>query len=459
MVAGESTSSTSNSNSNSNNKIKGNGGRTNNNNSNNADDDDNQEPSNANNSPESAGLARGIARSAAHRGASRAAVGRLPLRSAIKTKVSVPVPASSALARIQRVAKVSDRAATGFDFVAEARNATAAQTSTQPEAKTKTKTIGKKLPPSSSNWRSKAWNFAGGLTKNTILGAAVFATYEGMLDSPSYCYYGYSYDSISGLNNRSSGKKNNDPAIPCPGNESIAGDDDNDCNNNDSSRLGGDNEKPRLVWHYASGFCAGSVHAVFGRAIEGVVSFSTTIMMTSSSRAAATAAATVAAPTPSPSFLPYLLHHAISHAVLFGSYETIKRMVVPIIAPLESNDNVGNDDETENGSSATNGSIFDGKLVAVALAGGIAGIGQQIVGDWTEEVAGAVGANKGTSANNKGMTTTMMTMTQQQNNKLWSALTKLPSYSARSLWMTSIPTAIGFVAFEYGREAVSGDDI
>jgi len=184
--------------------------------------------------------------------------------------------------------------------------------------------------------------------------------------------------------------------------------------------------------------------------------------MASSSRTAAAVATTVVAPTPSPSFLPYLLHHAISHAVLFGSYETIKRMVMPILTPLESNDNIYNagdcndDVETLENSSTTNDSIFDGKLAAVAFAGGIAGIGQQIVGDLTEQVAEVVGTNKGTTANNKGM----MTMTtQQRNTKLWSAMTKLPSYSARSLWMTSIPTAIGFVAFEYGREAVSGDDL
>ena len=129
------------------------------------------------NSPESAGLARGLARSAAPRGASNIAVGRLPLSrtgpSSIVSKTSSVARAtkssSGRMARIQKVAKVSDRASTGFDFVdAHQQSLTATETH--------------KSPNVNDGWKIRISNFARSLVKNTLLGAAVFATYEESID-------------------------------------------------------------------------------------------------------------------------------------------------------------------------------------------------------------------------------------------------------------------------------------
>eukprot|EP00536_Pseudo-nitzschia_multiseries_P001289 jgi/Psemu1/282921/fgenesh1_pg.16_\ len=412
-------------------------------------------------SPESAGLARGLARSAAHRGASRAAVGRLPLTNP-KAPGGVRVGSGSgatgtSVARIRRVARVSDRAATGFDVVTEAHNATAAATTTPTTATSETQALA----------RSRALAFAGGLVKNTILGAAVFAAYEGMLDWGNGFDDGKDeceepqYSLASGVGTNGNGNDNGnghghehehehgdatattDPRPRDDDDVDVVG----ECGSSDSTPPGSGDAGTGtaaftfapapalplpLARHYGSGFCAGSVHAVLGRAIEGITTSTASILAT-------TARATPAAPVtpviqPAPLFLPYLLHHSVSHAVLFGSYETIKRgLLRSLLLSVEDDDkDDDNDNDEETG--------FERKLAAVALAGGTAGIGQQLVGDWTEGVASAVGA-KGNSKN---------------PGALRSAIVRVPGYSARTLGMASVPTAIGFVAFEYGREAVLG---
>ena len=332
------------------------------------------------NSPESAGLARGLARSAVPKGAGRIAVGRLPLRpdQVIATKGRIANP--TRMAKIQRVARVSDRASTGFDFV-EAHQ----------EAKSE---VVKK-----ESWGRRATNFAGSLAKNTILGMAVFATYEEAIDK-------FAEENQEVLD-----------WIPTAGEET-----------RDSTRL----------WqHYAAGFCAGSVQAGLGSAIESVLTLiwqplQHRFLGASSVATPNTAAATV-------TFVPNLLHHATSHAVLFGSYETLKRAATLALGTIStSNTHVDTNNGIEEPPSEDNG-FLDGQLVAVALAGGTAGICQQFVIDVVDQVIQARKSAK-----------------KQPIGKLLTSI-QPPRYSAKSLLMLSIPTSIGFVAFEYGREAVLAD--
>ena len=75
-------------------------------------------------------------------------------------------------------------------------------------------------------------------------------------------------------------------------------------------------------------------------------------------------------------------------------------------------------------------SYLDDRFFIVAFAGGIAGISQQIISDYTEQL-----------------------MTQRSlTRKNWPSINKP---SIKSLLLASIPTAIGFVAFEYGKEVMS----
>uniref|UniRef100_A0A7S0XKK1 Uncharacterized protein n=1 Tax=Pseudo-nitzschia delicatissima TaxID=44447 RepID=A0A7S0XKK1_9STRA len=324
------------------------------------------------NSPESAGLARGLARSAVPKGAGRIAVGRLPLRpdQIIATKGRISNPAR--MAKIQRVARVSDRASTGFDFV-EAHQ----------EAKSE---LVKK-----ESWGRRATNFAGSLAKNTILGMAVFATYEEAIDK----FAGENQEVLA--------------LIPT-----------------EETRY-----STKLWQHYAAGFCAGSVHAGLGSAIESIVNL---VWQPLASRFLNSGAA-VATPNAAAPFVPNLLHHATSHAVLFGSYETVKRATTLALGTTSTSNTQA---DTIEPPSEENG-FLEGQLVAVALAGGTAGICQQFVSDVAEQAIQA-----GKSAKKKPI------------GKLLASI-QPPRYSAKSLLMLSIPTSIGFVAFEYGREAVLAD--
>lgn len=356
-------------------------------------DDDGHE-----NSPESAGLARGLARSAVPKGAGRIAVGRLPLRPGqIVTKTASKtsrVAARTRMARIQRVAKVSDRASTGFDFVEAHQESNVEKKS----------------------WRNRASNFVKSLAKNTILGMAVFATYEEMIDLFEVKNQNEDLDLID----TSSGGVHN-------GKRQI------------SSTL--------LSQHYAAGFCAGSVHAGLESVIE---SFVAVVWRPLQHRFLSPEASAVPSNAARAVFFPNLLHHATAHAVLFGSYETVKRTAKLVLANTNNNTDdthTSTGTETNSMEHETDHGFLDGHLVAVSLAGGTAGVFQQVVGDVTEQMTKALQLERENAAKGKD---------QQQLGKMIASI-RPPRYSARSLLMLSIPTSIGFVAFEYGREAVIAD--
>ncbi len=350
------------------------------------------------NSPESAGLVRGLARSAVSKGAGRIAVGRLPLRPeqivATKTRVATR---GARMARIRRVAKVSDRASTGLDFV-EAHQESSTDT------------------PKKESYKIRATNFLGSLAKNTILGMAVFATYEEAIDR-----FEITVKENQVLDLTQTGEKYETRHLP----------------------------QTQLWHHYLGGFCAGSIHAGLGVAIESMMTlvwqpFQHRYLSGASIQSPALAAATNA----TTSFIPSLLHQATSHAVLFGSYETVKRMATLALVRTtntSSRFNAEADADANGTEQAIDDNAFlDGQLIAVALAGGTAGICQQFVSDMAEQTIQAQ-----QEIREKG--------TRQQSIGTLLASTELPRYTPRSLLMLSIPTSIGFVAFEYGREAVLAD--
>ena len=340
------------------------------------------------NSPESAGLARGIARSAVPKGAGRVAVGRLPLNSGQVARGS-RVATKARMAKIQRVAKVSDRASTGFDFVESQLDAAESSSSVQKES-----------------WKARASNFAGNLVKNTILGMAVFATYE---------------EAIDRFEGGDDNKNEEDLVLMGP------------------TRTTG--ERPvsstRLSQHFAAGFCAGSAHAGLGSVIE---NFAGLIWQPLQHRFLSKGAAPVAASNAvKTAFFPNLLQHSTSHAVLFGSYETLKRMTMLALTNTNTTIQI---DSTSSIEEETEGFI-DNQLVAVGLAGGMAGILQQVANDTTEQMT-------------KVLQQKRSGVEQQHVGNLIASI-RPPRYSATTLLMLSIPTSIGFVAFEYGREAVLGE--
>ena len=356
-------------------------------------------------SPESAGLARGLVRSAARQGAGRVAVGRLPLPKAAadvaQTSIGVAakttkhtVATASRFAKIKKVAKVSDRASTGFDLVDAA--------STSEDSPSSKKSI--------RTW-TRVSNFFGNLTKNTILGTAVFLTYEDLIDRFED---GNDNNSIEEVNTSSIDPYENSLTTTTT-----------------------------LPQHYAAGFCAGCVHACLGRAIDVVYRIKMQIYQQywHQEKSASSLVSSIMHSSNNPPFSRYLLHHAASHTVLFGSYETTKRITMLAFPPqikigrmrINNNNTAIDDEDIVTGGNENDddySSYLDDRFFIVAFAGGIAGISQQIISDYTEQL-----------------------MTQRSlTRKNWPSINKP---SIKSLLLASIPTAIGFVAFEYGKEVMS----
>jgi hypothetical protein len=355
-------------------------------------------------SPESAGLARGLVRSAARQGAGRVAVGRLPLpKAADVAKTSADVAAKTAkhtaatatrFAKIKKVAKVSDRASTGFDLVDAA--------STSEDSPSSKKSI--------RTW-TRVSNFIGNLTKNTILGTVVFVTYEDLIDR---------FD--DGKNNNSVEEVNTSSIDPYKNSLTTT---------------------TTLPQHYAAGYCAGCVHACLGRAIDVVYRIQMQIYQQywHQEKSASSLVSSIMHSSNNPPFSRYLLHHAASHTVLFGSYETTKRITTLGFPPrinngrirINNNSTTIDDEDIVIGGNENDddySSYLDDRFLIVAFAGGIAGISQQIISDYTEQL-----------------------MTQRSiTRKNWPSINKP---SIKSLLLASIPTAIGFIAFEYGKEVIS----
>ena len=178
-----------------------------------------------------------------------------------------------------------------------------------------------------------------------------------------------------------------------------------------------------LYRHVGAGFSAGTAHAGVSYTMEGMARIRQTIFSGVAKR-------TATAPSP---FWPYMMHHAISHSVLFGSYEGTKRLLISAFGADHYNNN-GRDDHE----------IDYSNLYAIGFAGGIAGTAQHVVGEYTE-----------------GALVTSYSKIWRKDLTLTQRLKLLPRASlpsVRALAMAFIPSSIGFVAFEYGKEFMSDDE-
>lgn len=393
-------------------------------------------------SPESAGLARGLARSAA----SRSAVGRLPVSSAraggsvakaaarnsmrVRPRATMPKPPSmagkmkmrgggagaGAAGRVRvptpkgnvsaaksaphanrsvtkavtprgagrvnarRIARASDRASTGLDLVEAA-------SSEEGLIANKTETQKQGFVARAKENMRRVPAFMTTLAKNTVLGMAVFATYEGVVEcefpsSPSYS---------------SPDDKNDDIASSDPF------------------------AAASLSRHTAAGFLAGTAHAGVSYTMDGVVRMRRTIFN------GGTKGVVIAPPSP---FFLHAMHHSISHSVLFGSYEGLKRCLISSFGAGDDSCHRSDGDQVEG--DYTN-------LFAIGLAGGCAGTAQHVVSEYTETAFVTSYAKFWQND-----------LTLMKRLKLLSKIVPVPSL--RALAMAFIPSSIGFVAFEYGKE-------
>lgn len=343
--------------------------------------DDNSDNSSSNDSSqdtssEAAGVVRGLARSI--QGVMRhPGVGSLPRRPVLKElKNMIRFPGVGSLPRqttvlkrrlpVQRVASVSDRLSTGMDLF---------QTAVEQQIE-------------EASRLKRVTTFVKSLVKNTLLGAAVFETYEYMVT-----YLAPPEQSCQQMNNK------------------------NDHNND----LVDDDVYARasLQSHFLAGACGGFVHAIPSTFWEQQQQSSNVVMM-SSSRALSQCYYLSA----------MIIHHSIAHSILFGCYESIKRELV--LRDKQQQPQFRHDEIPY--------------FASVSTAGGLAGQIQHVISHYTEQWLLLVGAENTTAAPSSSRLVIQL---------LPRVFVSASPPTLRPTLFAFFPSAISFVAFEYGKRILT----
>ena len=182
-------------------------------------------------------------------------------------------------------------------------------------------------------------------------------------------------------------------------------------------------DRATLPQHFLAGGLGGMSHAVLSLGLETKVSTSNALpsrRMTNYTFTNALAFKPIHLQVPTITYsYSSILHHSLAHLVLFGSYQGTKRFLMQHVSdPLSSNDGA--------------------HIASISIAGGMAGQFQHVVSHLSEQWLGL--ADEISSSSILGRM----------------RLATLPSW--RSTWLAFPPSAIGFLAFEYGKEMVAGDD-
>jgi hypothetical protein len=241
-------------------------------------------------------------------------------------------------------------------------------------------------------WMLRARLFGWNLLRNTLLGMAVFESYGYVVSSLAH----NENDNVSSPTELTIKEWQKVPTITVVADVDDQGDDDDDHDDDDVSILFGEPDeysRASLPSHLLAGSVAGSIHGLAASLMEG----------NSTSR----------------STMRYLswntIHHSLAHSMLFGSYEGIKRGILQMT-----------EDEERSVSRAYH-------VLTFSVAGGLAGQVQHLISHYVEGGLGL--ANE----------------TLQVD---WRpALRTTPAI--RPLLWAFPPSAIGFVAFEYGKRYVS----
>lgn len=160
-----------------------------------------------------------------------------------------------------------------------------------------------------------------------------------------------------------------------------------------------------LSAHYGAGLVAGTVHGVASTFLE---------TKGASNMFRALPAMTV--------------HHAMAHSLLFGSYESIKRALLSSF--------LLDDDGTH---------FYGGEyLASFWVAGGLAGQIQHVASHYTEQL---LGISEGSAAAPQGDARGLMRVAFTPRS-----LSLLAAPAVRPIILAFPPSAIGFIAFEYGKK-------
>lgn len=312
------------------------------------------------------------------------------------------------------------------------------------------------------------------LIKNTLLGAAAFGSYEQIITT--------TYN-----NNTTTNSKTNITIKDTSKDSKINHDD------NPKSAIEEEDASKRICLlkddvyahasigrHFGAGMAAGTIHGVVAIALESTSYFFHNINNSKNNnnnqiRNRSKALSNYYTKLKESIRLPplswsckFILHHAIAHSVLFSSYEMSKRFLHSCMnhqkgynhneiheQPQQQQDK--EEDKTNPSSIFTTTSTLD--VAIIALVGGFAGQLQHFISHYSEQIL---------SVSDDGLHTMLLKQSKRNNNTNikrrtlfhggvidYRYLQKLKGPTIGSLMVAFIPSAVGFVAFEFGKEMAS----
>ena len=261
---------------------------------------------------------------------------------------------------------------------------------------------------------------------NTMLGMAVFTTYEGMIEHLA-----------TTLNDESTHETTNSAGL-----QSIH----QHVNEESSIDV---MDQATLPQHFLAGAMGGAAHATLSLVFELKLSTRPDDVLSSSCKGTTSYRHPILQTVSSkpihlqvPTFhysMSSIIHHSMAHSVLFGSYQLTKRLLVQQMHAYNSKNNCSN--------SGVGNDII--RVATITVAGGVAGQFQHVISHFSEQlvlgtVVDDVKHNSTTSTSSTSLLRRLLTISS------W------PTW--RSTVMAFPPSAIGFLAFEYGKLQNTSDD-
>lgn len=274
---------------------------------------------------------------------------------------------------------------------------------------------------------------------STILGMAVFATYEGIIDHVAPVYPIQETSNLDNYENTEDDSITNDmlsDSSPC---DDV---DDYDCahsdiEDNQESHMHIDAmDRATLPQHFLAGAAGGAAHAVLSLALEVKVNASLATSISSMKQPNHSLQQTKPLHLLQLPSMMYsassICHHSLAHSILFGSYQLTKRALLQYFPPFDSTNNTSISGISDNNM----------HIASIAIAGGIAGQMQHVTSHFTEQW---LGLEEGE---------------MKQSSSAFLRRMKIATWpTLRSTLVAFPPSAIGFVAFEYGKLMISSDDV
>ena len=305
-----------------------------------------------------------------------------------------------------------------------------AQNNTKHSSSTQTKSTTAQILKSITPVLQKITSFGKVFVTNAVLGMAVFATYEGVIESiaPSSMEEtgidGDVHTNIVPDMAASDGRDESETNATLPQRNNYRIEEDDDAM-----------DRATLPQHFLAGAMGGAAHGLLSLPLEVKWNVASDGLQAAGKWTNHTFTNVITQKplhfqVPALSYsTASIVHHSLAHSVLFGSYQLTKRLFLQYLpsSSATNNPNSGNHDAIH--------------IASIAMAGGLAGQFQHVTSHFTEQWLGlAVDAkNSSSSALRRFKFATCPTL--------------------RSTMLAFAPSAVGFLAFEYGKFMVTGEDL